>query len=91
MTQRVLIGRVNKLKALETQIRVLGRQAEELKQDIKADMEQKGLEEQAAGEHIIRFKAMVSNRFDSKAFKSAHSRLYGQYMKRTTTKRFSIA
>jgi len=90
MTQRVLIGRVNKLKALETQIRALERQAEEVKTGIKEDMEQKGLEEQAAGEYIIRFKAMVTNRFDSKAFREAHNGLYKRYTKELATKRFSI-
>ena len=44
-----------------------------------------------AGDYIVRFTTMVSNRFDSKAFREAHGRLYKRYMKQMTTKRFSIA
>ena len=91
MSGRVLVNRVNKLKALEKQQKALEKQIEELRTDIKEDMERKGLEEQTVGDYIVRFTTMVSNRFDSKAFKESHSRLYSQYMKQTTTKRFSIA
>ena len=72
-------------------MRALEKQVEDLKQDIKADMERKGLEEQAAGDYIVRFTTMVSNRFDSKAFKETHKRLYDKYLKETVTRRFSIA
>ena len=91
MTVRQVENRVKKLKALEVQQKELERQIEELKADIKTDMERKGLEEQRAGEYIVRFTTVMSNRFDSKAFKAEHSRLYDQYMKQLTSKRFSIA
>ena len=91
MTVRQVENRVKKLKALEVQQKELEQQIEELKADIKTDMERKGLEEQRAGEYIVRFTPVVSNRFDSKAFKAEHSRLYDQYMKQLTSKRFSIA
>jgi len=53
-------------------------------------MESKGLEEQAAGDYIVRFTTMVSNRFDSKAFKGTYGELYSRYLKEMTSKRFSI-
>ena len=81
MTQRTLTNRVNKLKGLEEQYKALEKQIEELKAGIKTDMESKGLEEQAAGDYIVRFTTMVSNRFDSKAFKGAYGELYSRYLK----------
>lgn len=91
MGERALLNRVEQLKTLEAQMKDLEKQAEELKQDIKVDMERKGLEKQTAGEYIVRFTTMVSSRFDSKAFREAHSRLYDRYLKKTATRRFSIA
>jgi len=91
MGERALLNRIQKLKALEGQQKELERQIEELKADIKADMKRKGLEELRAVEHIVRFTTVITNRFDSKAFKAEHSRLYDQYMKQLTSKRFSIA
>jgi len=91
MGERALLNRIQKLKALEGQQKELERQIEELKADIKADMKRKGLEELRAVEHIVRFTTVITNRFDSKAFKAEHSRLYNQYMKQLTSKRFSIA
>jgi len=91
MSERMLLNRVKKLKALEEQQKELVKQIDELKDGIKADMEQKGVEEQVAGDNIVRFTTVTSNRFSTKDFKEEHSRLYNQYMKQTATKRFSIA
>jgi len=91
MGERALLNRIQKLKTLEGQQKELERQIEELKADIKADMKREGLEELRAVEHIVRFTTVITNRFDSKAFKAEHSRLYNQYMKQLTSKRFSIA
>lgn len=91
MTIRQVENRVKKLKALEVQQKELEKQIEELKADIKSDMERKGLEEQRAGDYIVRFTTVVSNRFDSKAFREEHGKLYSQYMRVSTSRRFSIA
>ena len=90
MTMKQVENRVKKLKALEIQQKELEHQMEELKADIKADMDRKGLEEQRAGEYIIRFTTVMSNRFDTKEFREEHSRLYERYTKAMTSRRFSI-
>lgn len=48
-------------------------------------------EELQAGIFKARYKAVSSNRFDTKAFKSAHSDLYEQFTKQTKGYRFSVA
>ena len=48
-------------------------------------------EELQAGIFKIRYKAVSSNRFDTKAFKTAYSNLYEQFTRHTTGYRFSVA
>ena len=90
MTERMLQNRVKKLKALEAQQKELESQIEALKGEIKADMEEKGLEQQKAGDFLIRWTTVLSSRFDSKAFQREHESLYDQYLKQTASRRYSI-
>ena len=90
MTERMLQNRVKKLKALEAQQKELESQIEALKGEIKADMEEKGLEQQKAGDFLIRWTTVLSSRFDSKAYQREHESFYHQYLKQTASRRFSI-
>lgn len=91
MTERMIVNRVRKLKELEAQQKKIEEQIEALKAEIKADMQRKDLEEQKAGDYMVRFTTVISNRFDGKAFKADHAKLYDQYMRATESRRFSIA
>ena len=91
MTERMIVKRVRKLKELEAQQKKIEEQIEALKAEIKADMQRKDLEEQKAGDYMVRFTTVISNRFDGKAFKADHAKLYDQYMRTTESRRFSIA
>ncbi|MCH1971629.1 hypothetical protein MCI89_04610 [Muricomes sp. OA1] len=91
MTERMIVNRVRKLKELEAQQKEIEEQIEALKAEIKADMQRKDLEEQKAGDYMVRFTTVISNRFDGKAFKADHAKLYDQYMRATESRRFSIA
>ena len=91
MTERMIVNRVRKLKELEAQQKEIEEQIEALKAEIKADMQRKDLEEQKAGDYMVRFTTVISNRFDGKAFKADHAKLYDQYMRTTESRRFSIA
>ena len=48
-------------------------------------------EELEAGKYIIRWTSVLSNRFDSTAFKREHGDLYKDYVKQVASKRFSVA
>ena len=58
---------------------------------IKAEMTARETEELITGEYKIRWKKVVSNRFDTTAFKKTHADLYEQYTKTTETRRFTVA
>lgn len=91
MTDRVLNNKVKKLKALQEQTAELDRVIKELETVIKDEMTAREVEELKSGDYTVRYKEVISNRFDSKTFKTAYESLYNQYLKVTTTKRFTIA
>ena len=66
-------------------------EAEALRDKIKADMMQRDVEEMEAGRFIVRWTSVLTNRFDSTAFKREHGDLYKDYVKQVSSKRFSVA
>lgn len=91
MTERMIENRVKKLKNIEAQMKELEAQAEELKAEIKADLEEKGVDELKTKNFIIRWKEIVSNRIDSKALKAALPDVFSQFVKPTSSRRFTVA
>lgn len=91
MGTRALNNRVKKNKELERQKAELEKAIEELKAEIKAEMESKDVKELNTGLYVIRFKEVITNRFDSKTFKMDYTELYNEYLKAAVSKRFSIA
>lgn len=57
---------------------------------IKAEMVERGEDTLTAGGITAAWKTVTSSRFDSTAFKKAMPELAAQYMKPTTTSRFTI-
>jgi predicted phage-related endonuclease len=91
MTERQLKNRIEKLDAIAAQQKALEEQAEAIRNEIKADMEEKGVDEISAFGRIARWKENISSRLDSKALKAALPDVYGQYSKQTVSKRFTVA
>ena len=91
MTERMIENRVKKLSALEEQITQLQEQAEMIKGELKADLEEKGLDELKTKNFLIRWKEIVSNRLDGKALKAALPEIYNQYCRPTSNRRFTVA
>lgn len=66
--------------------------ADENKELLKAYMTESELTELVGDEHKATYKEVVSNRFDSKAFKAAgHEDLYKEFTKSNTSMRFTFA
>ena len=66
-------------------------EADAIRDTIKAEMLDRNTEELQAGRFIIRWTSVVSNRFDSSAFKKVHGDLYKAFCKATSSRRFSIS
>ena len=91
MGERAIENRIRKLKEIEAQQKALEAQADALRAEIKADMESKGVDELKTSNFIVRWKEIISNRFDSKAFQAEHEALYKKYLRQSESKRFTIA
>ena len=84
----------NKIRALnewEDVIREAQAEAEAIRDAIKAEMLAQNIEELEAGAFIVRWTSVLTNRFDSTAFKKEHIDHYKQFTKQIASKRFSIA
>ena len=86
-----ITSKIEALKELEALIEEAKAEAEALRDDIKAEMLNRNIEELEAGQYIIRWTSVLSNRFDSTAFKKVMPELYKAYTKQTASRRFSIA
>jgi len=81
---------IEKLKEWEAIQAEAATEVESLKDQVKAEMNARGVEELEAGQYIARFTTVLSNRFDTTVFKREHAEMYKQYTKQTTSRRFSI-
>ncbi len=91
MSTNELTAKVRKLKRLQLKAEELNDEIKAVQDELKAIMTAQNLEEMKAGTFKIRFIPVTSNRFDTAAFKKTHLDLYNQYIKQTTSRRFSVA
>lgn len=84
-------GNIEKLKELESLIQEAQQEAETIKDAIKAQMLANETEEMTCGRFVVRWATVLSNRFDTTAFKKVMPEVYKAYTKQTTSRRFSIA
>ena len=86
-----ITSKIEALKDLESLIEEAKAEAETLRDEIKAEMLNRNTEEMEAGQYIIRWTSVLSNRFDSTAFKKVMPELYKAYTKQTASRRFTIS
>ena len=92
MTQLTLTHRIEELNDLEAMIEELKAEAETIKDAIKNEMADRGVEEMVVGDYIVRWVDILSSRFDTKRFKvEMGEALYKSYTKEVSSKRFSIS
>lgn len=91
MSRNELITKIEALQEWEAIMEEAKAEAEALRDIIKNEMLEQGTEELEAGAYIIRWTSVLTNRFDTTAFKKEHNDLYKQFTKQIASKRFSIA
>ena len=85
-----LNAKIAQLQEWETLAKEAAAEAEAIKDEIKAVMNEQATEEMTVDTHIVRWTTTLSNRFDTTTFKKEHNEMYKQYTKQTTSRRFSI-
>ena len=91
MTEKMIENRIKKLQAIEAQQKELDAAADAIRAELKADLEEKGVQELKTKNFIVRWKEIVSSRLDGKALKAALPDVYSQFCKASTPRRFSVA
>ena len=91
MSQTDIIKKAEYLQELEGFMEEIRAEADTVRDAIKAEMMARGVEEMEAGKFIIRWTPVLSNRFDSTAFKKLYGELYKSFTKQTASRRFSIS
>ncbi len=90
MSTKEIISKIEALTEWETIIEEAKAEAEALRDSIKAEMLEKNTEELEAGAYIVRWTSVLSQRFDTTAFKKSHSEMYKEYTKQVSSRRFTI-
>ena len=91
MSQNEIVSKIEQLREWEAFLEEAEREIEALRDCIKEQMLESDTEELQVGAYIIRWTSVLSNRFDSTAFKKEHAELYKEFTKQVASKRFSIA
>lgn len=91
MSKIELLAKIELLNKYEAMMEELKAEAETIRDTIKAEMEAREVEELIAGQYIVRYTAVLSNRFDSTAFKKVMPEVYKAYTKQVSSRRFTIS
>ena len=91
MSRNELEAKIEALNEWESVIEEAKAEAEAIRDSIKAEMMERDTEELTAGQYIIRWTSIISNRFDTTAFKKVMPDVYKAYTKAVSSRRFTIS
>ncbi|MBQ3086633.1 MAG: hypothetical protein IJC45_04805 [Clostridia bacterium] len=86
-----MLTKIELLNKYEAMIEEMKNEADTIRNSIKAEMEAREVEELIAGQYIVRWTSVLSNRFDSTSFKKVLPDLYKAYTNQVSSRRFSIS
>ncbi len=91
MSRNELVAKIEALNEWEAVIEEAKAEAEAIRDSIKAEMLERDTEELTAGQYIVRWTSVISNRFDTTSFKKVMPDVYKAYTKAVSSRRFSIS
>ena len=91
MSTTELTAQIESLRALEELIEEAKAEAETLRDAIKQELLSREVEELSVGQYIVRWTSVLSQRFDTTAFKKVMPEVYKAYTKQVSSKRFTIS
>ena len=91
MSKNELVAKIEALNEWEAVIEEAKAEAEAIRDSIKAEMMERDTEELTAGQYIVRWTSIISNRFDTTSFKKVMPDVYKAYTKAVSSRRFSIS
>lgn len=92
MSINELEQRIEKMQEWEELAAQASSEAEAIKAEIKADMQQRNCSELVAGRFVVHFIDVLTTRFDTKRFKEKFGEeVYNAFTKQVPSKRFSVS
>ena len=91
MSKNELVAKIEALNEWEALMEEARAEAEAIRDSIKAEMMEREVEELTAGQYIIRWTPVLTNRFDTTGFKKVYGDLYKAFTKQSSSHRFSIS
>ena len=91
MSTTEIQAQIESLRALEELIEEAKAEAETLRDTIKQEMLNRDVEELSAGQYIVRWTSVLSQRFDTTAFKKVMPEVYKAYTTQGSSRRFTIS
>ena len=83
--------KITKMQEWEALAEEAKAEAEALRDEIKAELTRRNSEEVTTGKYIVRWTSVLSQRFDSTAFKRAMPDVYKAFTKQVNSRRFSVS
>ena len=91
MSKIELLAKIELLNKYDAMMEEIKAEADTIRNSIKAEMEAQEVEELIAGQYIIRWTSVLSQRFDTTAFKKVMPDVYKAYTKQVSSRRFTIS
>lgn len=91
MSRNELIAKIEALNEWEAVIEEAKAEAEAIRDSIKQEMLERETEELTAGQYIVRWTSVLTNRFDTTSFKKTYGDLYKAFIKQSASRRFTIS
>ena len=91
MPNNELLNKIEALNEWEALMEEAKAEIEAIRDSLKQEMLERGTEELECGQYILRYQTIVSNRFDSSAFKKTLPEVYKSFIRQSTSKRFTVA
>ena len=91
MKTNELITKIEALNEWEALIEEAKAQADSIRDELKAEMLDRDTEELTAGQYIIRWTSVLTQRLDTTALKKTMPEVYKSFTKQSASRRFSIS
>ena len=91
MSANEITTKIRELKELKAMAEELAQEITAIEDSIKAELTARNTDEMTIDVYKVRWTSVTSKRFDTTAFKKALPDLAKQFIKTSTTRRFSIA
>ena len=90
MDNKTINEKIVDIRNFENEIKQMQEIVDSLKDELKNEMVNRGIDELDTGTFKLTYKEVVSNRFDTKAFQKDNEVIYKAYLKESFSKRFTI-